>query len=389
MTTASIPISQLRTRARIAAWSIWDNHVNPLATHPDDVPWHGAALTAEWLTAVLAAETPGAEVTHFEIVGGDDGSSVRRRLHLDWNTAGQLAGLLYALFTKMTPTLATRLSAGIAATSEGRFLTELLPHLDVEAPICFHSARSEASGRSIHVMEDLGITKGAEFCNAFTEISEHQAERMIDTLALLHGTFLDPACELDASWLARYEDFHRAAEKSGIRDGHEQAMDKAAGVIPAAVFAARDRIWPAAEQALSTHDEGRTVIHSDVHPGNWYQTSEGQMGLCDWARTCRGHWARDLSYVLMSALSTADRRSWERALINRYLERLQEIADVAVSFDDAWLAYRRQSFAALLMWTPTLCPPAMLPDMQPEDVSMLMVERITTAMDDLEVFNLP
>ena len=40
------------------------------------------------------------------------------------------------------------------------------------------------------------------------------------------------------------------------------------------------------------------------------------------------------------------------------------------------------------MWTPTLCSPPTLPDMQPEATSLLMIERITVAMDDLDVLSL-
>ena len=61
----------------------------------------------------------------------------------------------------------------------------------------------------------------------------------------------------------------------------------------------------------------------------------------------------------------------------------------SVDFATAWDGYRRQACAALLMWTPTLCPPPTLPVMQPEATSMLMIERITVAMDDLEVLAVP
>jgi hypothetical protein len=41
---------------------------------------------------------------------------------------------------------------------------------------------------------------------------------------------------------------------------------------------------PAARRALAMHErEPRTLLHSDVHLGNWYVTGDGRMGLCDWA----------------------------------------------------------------------------------------------------------
>ena len=163
-------------------------------------------------------------------------------------------------------------------------------------------------------------------------------------------------------------------------------MELAADVIPSGVTARKDRIWAAAEASLTMHEsQPRTVIHSDVHLGNWYITDQGRMGLSDWARVCRGHWARDLAYALMTTVTVDDRRAWERELIERYCGQLSERIGDTIAFETAWDGYRRQAPAALLMWTPTLCPPPTLPDMQPEATSRLMIERITTAMDDLDV----
>ena len=213
-------------------------------------------------------------------------------------------------------------------------------------------------------------------------------EQIVDTLAILHGTCLDPDCTLDTGWLRSYEDFFRAAARGGIQAGHDQAMEAAADVIPDGVLARKAQIWPAAERALAMHLTGEcTVIHSDVHLGNWYITRDGRMGLSDWARVCTGHWGRDLAYALMTTLSVSHRRAWERDLIERYCARQSEVAGRRLSFEAAWTAYRRQAPAALLMWTPTLCPPPTLPDMQPEATSRLMIERITAAMDDLNVLD--
>jgi len=379
----------LPSRPRLAVSSLWDNLMRPPVQDPAEVPWHGEALTPEWLTAVVGQDVPGARVLRVEVVGGDDGSSARRILALQWNEAGSAAGLANRLFTKSTPTLPMRLSAGKSAPSEGRFLTDLRPALPIEAPRCLCTMRDSRTGRSFHLMEDLTTTRGAVFCVAESTIDRGQADQVVDTLATLHGTFLNPATQLDFSWLRTHEDFFHAAARNGVEAGHDEAMIRAAEVIPAAVRAHKARIWPAAVAGLALHAEHpRTVIHSDVHLGNWYVTNQGRMGLGDWARVCRGHWARDLAYALMTTLRVDDRRAWEGDLIERYCARLSELAGQTVDIAEAWDAYRRQACAALLMWTPTLCPPPTLPAMQPEATSILMIERITAAMDDLDVLSL-
>ncbi len=388
-TPLTVDASALPSRPRLAAFSLWDNMIRPEIVDAADVPWHGEALTPEWLTAVMGKDMPGARVLDVAVVGGDDGSSARRILALEWNEAGQAADLPARVFTKSTPTLPMRLSAGKSAPSEGRFLTDLRPVLSIEAPQCFCTMRNSRTGRSFHLMEDLTTTRGAVFCEASSPIDRSQAEQIVDTLATLHGTFLNPSNRVDFGWLRTHEDFFHATARNGVEAGHDQAMVRAADVIPSAVRAQRARIWPAAVAGLALHDgQPRTVIHSDVHLGNWYITDQGRMGLTDWARVCRGHWARDLAYALMSTLDVPDRRAWERALIERYCALLSERAGQRIDFANAWDGYRRQACAALLMWTPTLCPPPTLPAMQPEATSMLMIERITVAMDDLDVLAL-
>ena len=389
LTPLEVDASSLPSRPRLAVFSLWDNLTRPMVRDAADVPWHGEALTDEWLTAVVGKGVPGARALEVEVVGGDDGSSARRILALEWNEAGRAAHLPARVFTKSTPTLPMRLSAGKAAPSEGRFLTELRPLLPIEAPRCLCTMRDSRTGRSIHLMEDLTTTRGAVFCRASSTIDRSQAEQVVETLATLHGTFLNASNRVDFGWLRTHEDFFYAAARNGVEAGHDRAMVRAADVIPPGVRAQQARIWPAAVAGLAMHEgQSRTVIHSDVHLGNWYIAEDGRMGLCDWARVCRGHWARDLAYALMTTLRVDDRRAWERALIERYCAQLGEFAGLTVDVATAWDGYRRQACAALLMWTPTLCPPPTLPDMQPEATSLLMIERITVAMDDLDVLSL-
>jgi aminoglycoside phosphotransferase (APT) family kinase protein len=381
-------VQGLPTRYRIAAHSLWDNFVRPPPAHAGDVPWHGEAVTAAWLTAVLAKDVPDAAALNVVVVGGDNGSSARRVLRIEWNDEGLAAALPVRVFTKSTPTLPMRLSAGRAAPAEGRFLTDLRPHLPIEAPRCFYTGRNATSGRSFHLMNDLTHECGARFCRANSSIDRNQAEQIVDTLALLHGTFLSKACALDNSWLNTYESFFQAAARNQIEAAHDQAMIKAADVIPRGVVSAKARIWPVAVESLELHaSTPRTVIHSDVHLGNWYVTDAGRMGLSDWARVCRGFWGRDLAYSLMTVLTIDDRRAWEEALIARYCMQFEAASGKPLAFDDAMRAYRAQACLALLMWTPTLCPPPTLPDMQPEATSLEMIQRITTAMDDHKVLS--
>lgn len=111
------------------------------------------------------------------------------------------------------------------------------------------------------------------------------------------------------------------------------------------------------------------------------------MGLCDWQCLSRGHWARDFAYAVTAALPVEDRRAWEKDLLSSYLDALEAAGGPRVPFDVAWLRYRQQTPGALVMWTPVLRHSPLLPDMQPEDVSIEMIRRMATAIDDLEALD--
>ena len=74
-------------------------------------------------------------------------------------------------------------------------------------------------------------------------------------------------------------------------------------------------------------------------------------------------------------------------MLARYLETLSTLADVYIDTSSAWDHYRRQMLHALWMWTITLCHSRWLPAMQPAATAMAMIERIATAVDDLDSVN--
>jgi hypothetical protein len=388
MATAASGESKLRGRARVAANTIWDHFSRPTARKPEDIPWCADAVSAEWLTPILCSGHPGAEVTSVQVDGGSSGSSVRRRIGVTYNAAGKDAGLVDSFFAKATPTLLTRLSSAMAAGQEANFFRTLRPELPIEAPVHRYSDYDLKTGRSIHLFEDLVATRGAQFCNYATVIDRDQAEQAVDLLALLHGRhYASPRLEQDLKWIPPYEAFFGAMEYHGVHAGHDQARRVAAHVIPPDVAERWDEIWPMTLLGLQAHvEEPRTIIHSDVHLGNWYVTADGVMGLCDWQCIGAGHWARDFAYAMGTILAPEDRRNWQDDLLARYLERLREHGGPKVGFDAAWTRYRQQTFAALLMWTPTLCHPPTMPDMQPEAMSLEMIRRLTAAISDLEAF---
>ncbi|MDP1631248.1 MAG: aminoglycoside phosphotransferase family protein [Caulobacter sp.] len=380
--------SLLGALARVGAHLAWEAVTRPVARRLEDVPRRIEAITAEWLTAVLCGGAPGAEVTAFAFGPGSSGTSVRRQIRLTYNAAGAAAGLPATLFAKSTPTALTRLVNGFSGTTavEALFYARLRPELTLEAPTGYHSAYSLTSYRSIHLLEDLVATRQAIFCSPRSHINRDQANDIVDILAALHARFYDDRrIGTGFGGLKTYPRWFRDADRwANLRRHHERAMSEAAAVIPADVLARRNEIWPALMRSFEAHGtEPATVLHSDVHLGNWYITGAGRMGLCDWQCVNTGLWARDVAYAISATLTVEDRRAWESELLERYLEKMRAGTGRHFEFERSWTLYRQQMFAALLMWTPTLCHSPLFPDMQPMEVCLEMIKRMTTAISDL------
>jgi aminoglycoside phosphotransferase (APT) family kinase protein len=381
-------LAALKISGRVA----YERLARPKARRFDDVPCTPYAVTPEWLTAVLCGKVPGAVVTQVEVKAASVGTHERHQLKVSYNEEGRRAGLPISIFTKSLPSIVTRMIGGFNGTArvEGSFFTQIRPQLEIEAPLCYHSAYDRQTFAAIHLLEDLVATKSATFCNHKTYVTRAMADDMIDLLASLHGRFYgDPTLAERYRWLASYPRwFTIGAAKMGTEYYTRKAFDAAAHVIPAEVMARRDDVWPATMRALALHDsEPQGLIHSDVHIGNWYRTGAGQMGLCDWQCLSRGHWSRDFAYAVTASLTPDNRRSWERELLARYIERFAQKTGVKPELDLSFLRYRQQIVHALAMWTITLCHSPLLPNMQPEDTTLTMIERMTTAMADLDALD--
>lgn len=314
----------------------------------------------------------------------DNGSSNRRRIEIDYNDVGLTAGLPRSVFCKVAQTLDSRMLLGIsgAAHAESTFFGPPHDMVDVNVPRSYLSNYDRHSSRSILLLEDL--TGQAELCDVYTKIDRNRAEGQIDLLAKFHAFFYDRPdlgkAPLDfitwPQWSANLETlgFHTATD-NGFRAAEE--------VIPERLFKRADDIWGLTGLSTEQHDKHpQTLIHSDVHLGNWYVSTNERMGLLDWQAVCRGLCARDLAYVISAGLEIEDRRNWEHELLRRYIAALEENGGPTIGFDDALLHYRQQLFQPLAFWTITLTPSDDIPDMQGQDISLKNIERIAAAVDD-------
>ena len=304
-------------------------------THPRpvslrDVPPSTDHITDQWLTLALCDGVPGATVDSHELGPRNDGTSARRTLRVVYNEPGAEAGLSECLFTKSAPTFTTRLVSAAAGLSqiEASFYGLIRPELEIEAPITRYSAFDPISNRQMLIVDDVSMTRGATFGSILTRtLTKEQAGQVIDTLATLHARFWNARLgnrfgswmPTSSDWMKRLNVTINAAQRT------ESGFERGQEVIPTELFARRGEVHAALMRSMEINVSGpQTMLHGDVHPGNWYVTDDGRMGLYDWQCMVRGGWARDIAYALASHLPTDDRRAWERELIARHGERLAE-----------------------------------------------------------------
>src|SRR6202161_4585945 len=155
-------LAALKIGGRVA----FERLARPKARRLDDVPCSPYAITPEWLTAVLCGKNPEAVVTHVEVKPASAGTHERHQLIVSYNEEGRRAALPVSIFTKSLPSIVTRMIGGFNGTArvEGSFFTQIRPQLEIEAPLCYHSAYDRRTFAAIHLLEDMVATKSATFC---------------------------------------------------------------------------------------------------------------------------------------------------------------------------------------------------------------------------------
>ncbi|RNL80176.1 phosphotransferase [Nocardioides marmorisolisilvae] len=354
-----------------------------------DIPRSGTDLNAEWLTAVLCADTPGAEVVSFDVPEAHAGTTSRAALRVVYNQAGTDAGLPTDLFTKSSESFAQRLMLGGADVLHGEthFFMTFRPKIEMEAPRGYFGGVDPTSWRSLLIMEDIAVSKGARFAIPTTPIDRSQIEDLLGNMAKYHAAcWGDP----DLSILKTPNDFYRNLS-TFVRMGPRTAvgMERAKAVIPDTLYGEAAAMWEGTRRALdiATTQVPHTLLHGDGHVGQVYITAEGRMGHTDWQGTMRGGWSFDYAYLVSTALEPEQRRAWDHELLEHYLTCLAAEGAPAPGYDEAWLRYRQGVFYPYSAWAFTIGRAFYQPKMQPDEISLACIKRVAAAIDELKSFD--
>jgi len=319
------------------------------------------------LDAQLLSQIIRRRVTSVSVISGDAGTSSRARLALTGD------GVPASVFVKMpAETVATRLMGelGRLAHTEVLFYRELSPQL-TGLPAVYGSAFDSLTGRFVLVLEDLA-TDPCVFPDTLHPLDKDQASMIVELLARLHATFW----ERSPAWLYSASDDDTSLLTGPLLNTSARRLAERTD-IP--VDDGRFIIDNYREVAKVIDRQPNTVTHGDAHPGNVYFRNGGA-GLLDWQAVRRGHPGRELSYTLITGMTTADRQACERDLLATYRRALAAAGGPELDADELWLRYRQGSLYAYVATLIT----AGMGGMQVEGIALEGVRRSVAALTDLE-----
>jgi hypothetical protein len=342
-------------------------------------------ITAAWMTTALQVEHPEVVVTHLSHAQVRHGSETTVRVVLNYNRAGHEARLPPTLYVKgqWTPRAlqqrAEAEAAGKPVTAygiggEARFYQDVAPLLpDLNVPYC-HFATVGRGGTAI-VTEDL-YARNAVLGSAGASFKPEIAYRLADQFAQLHALSIDAAEIAGLDWVAAApaHDVKAMAEQEiGIFGSFQEWWwDKRTHFehnqfLPPELLDRNVVKRALVNKYLLEDPKPKCILHGDPHLGNMFFDLDGNPGLYDWS-TVLGRWANDLNYAVVGSLEVEDRREHEQAILRHYLERLVVHGGPDIQWDEAWLAWRRQTIHGFMYM---LCSPRQ----QPEDLIALQTVR--------------
>lgn len=273
--------------------------------------------------------------------------------------------------------------------NEVNFYNRIRPELTIEAPGPLGGHFDPATKRYLLVMEDV-TRRGATFPTNLDDVGPDHVKRILDAVAKVHATYWESdRFAGDLSWLETHlqggvETHMRSViPEEGIRSQLELHKFKRELLER---LGTTERELYASTCAIKAHQATlpQTLLHGDLHVGNTYRMPDGTAGLHDWQLFVKGFALHDVTYIINTALSIAERREHERALLAYYRDKLIEFGVASPpSLDMLWTEHRRAALWTLYIGWLT-CPP----ESYGWETMAVALLRVSTAVEDHETLAL-
>ncbi|MDQ1396301.1 MAG: hypothetical protein QOG64_1560 [Acidimicrobiaceae bacterium] len=311
------------------------------------------AVTAEWLTAALAASghLDRGEVESFtaERVGtGLVGLNVRFSLRYRGDPGGGPAAVVAKFPSPDDVSRAT----GIAMRNyerEVRFYREIAGTVGIRMPICYFAGIDMESGDFVLLLEDLAPANPG---NQITGCTVAEAELALTELARLHGPRWDDASLDQIDWLSRHTDEGAEQLQALYQALWPMFIAKYGPSLSPAAIDLTERLGASLAAWLDAREAPFTVTHGDYRLDNMlFGTAAGgyPLAVVDWQTPGHGPGISDAAYFLGAGLLVDTRREYEEALVRGYHRSLLEQGVTGYPWSRCWDEYRRFAFSGVIM----------------------------------------
>lgn len=299
-------------------------------------------LTADWLTAVLAAGT----VTGFstERIGTGQMSECYR-VALTYADGGGPASVVLKVAASDPTSRQTGRALGLYER-EVCFYTDIAPRLTGPVAACYHAGYDPQTGAFDLLLGDAApAVVGDEIRGA----TRTQAMLAVDQLGRLHAPLLGDATLASAAWLNRSAPVGQALLTqlyTGFADRYGAAMTPQQRTVCERLVAGFDD-YLAAEVAA---DRPQGLVHGDYRLDNMLFGQTGAdrpLTVVDWQTVTWGPALTDLAYFVGGSLPVAQRRTHYEQLLGAYHDALGP--NPPLSLQDVRAGVRRQSFFGVMM----------------------------------------
>jgi hypothetical protein len=357
----------------------------PYPERKQHLPRNLEAVTAEWLSSLLQHRYPGVVVRDMKAIDVRNGHTTKVRLQLDLNEMGQQAGIPNRVCLKSN--WSEGFDSGDICELEARFYFHIANQLSVPAPKAYYADwDADGSGQGLVVMEDL-VADGGRFGHSTDHLGVEGVARALETLARLHGAWWDSPKLSEQEWLPTSMRTYIDNEQLRMMWAYVEAnlpKPEYQAILPRWMIDDPQRLVRLFD-ALALHEQGqgqaRCIVHGDSHVGNSYVRADGQRVWLDWQLVRKGHPWRDVTYLMLGALTIEERRASERHLLSHYREALLSTgAQNVIDVERIWAEYRRWPIYGMQSWIANVDAWG--------QTGLPIVERFFTAAEDLQTAKL-
>ena len=321
-------------------------------------------VNCAWLTRVLQQRglLHRGSVTRFTVEPVNSGytSSVYRLLlEFDENSVSTPHSMVAKFHSKFSSIRETFDKYGLYEKEVGfyRFVDEQ-PGLPV--PDCYAAEFEPVSGDFVLLLEDMSAARSG----SWTIDAVGDVRIALPQLARIHAQFWGESRLQQFDWIVKPTAPDRESpEKADWEDCLRKVKSGHRDHWP-------DHAWSLCERILENwndimrcmNQDTHTLVHTDPHLGQMFFPSDElpRFILFDWQYPCKSLAAEDVTHLLVSELSSAERREHEVELVDLYYQSLCDAGVTDLKKDRLWFQCKLGLMWLILMYLRTVAEPDLL-----------------------------